>query len=370
MATPTANIGVIGSGNISGIYLKNCGTLAGLTVAAIAGRNMEAIRAKADEFGVPRALTVAELLRDPGVGIVLNLTIPAVHAEISRMALEAGKHVYTEKPLALTLADAGSVLDLAASKGLRVGSAPDTFMGAGLQTCRALIDEGAIGRPVAATAFMMSPGPESWHPSPAFLYQKGAGPMLDIGPYYLSALVNLLGPVRRVAASTSMARSKRLIGSEPLKGTFLKVETPTHLAGVLDFEGGAVATMVTSFDVWHHGHSPIEIYGTEGSLGVPDPNSFGGPVRLRRHDDGDWREVPLTRPYAVNSRGIGLADMAAAIAGKRAHRAGGDLALHVLECMLAFEESSKAGRHQELKTRCARPEAMSADMDQDFTEET
>ena len=358
MTDSVTKIGIIGCGNISGIYFTNGKKLHGIEVAACADLKPEAAQARAKEFGITRVLTPAELLKAEDIGIVLNLTIPAVHTEVDRMALEAGKSVYGEKPLALSMPDAEAVLKLAESKGLRVGSAPDTFLGAGIQTCRALIEQGVIGRPVAATAFMMCAGHESWHPAPAFYYQKGGGPMLDMGPYYLTALVSLLGPVRRVAGSTTMAKPERLITSEPLKGTRVKVETPTHLAGVLDFEGGAVATVVTSFDVQHHTHSPIEIYGTEGSLCVPDPNTFGGPVKVRRHDEKEWREVPLTRPFAENSRGLGVADMAAAIRAKRPHRASGELALHVLETMLAFEKSSTEGKHVVLKTRCARPEAL------------
>ncbi|HUS16773.1 MAG TPA: Gfo/Idh/MocA family oxidoreductase, partial [Chloroflexia bacterium] len=275
-------------------------------------------------------------------------------------ALEAGKSVYNEKPLAITRADGGRLLDVAAARGLRVGAAPDTFMGAGLQTCRKLIDDGVIGRPVAATAFMLGHGPEAWHPDPDFFYQPGAGPLFDMGPYYLTALTTILGPVRRVTSSAQISFPERVIGSREKRGQTITVRTPTHVASVLDFAAGAVGTLVTSFDVWAHEVPRIEIYGSNGTLSLPDPNTFGGPVRVRTAQDTAWREVDLAFGYAGNSRGVGLADMAAGLRTGRAHRASGALAYHVLDIMHASLEASEQGRHIELTSGVPRPDAMPA----------
>ena len=357
MASET-RVGIIGCGNISGIYLTNCRKLPGLELVACADLDMRRAEAKAAEHGI-RAATVDELLADPAIDLVVNLTIPAAHAEVNNRALAAGKHVYTEKPLATRRADGAATLALAREEGLRVGSAPDTFLGGGLQTCRKLIDDGAIGEPVAAVAFMTGHGPEGWHPDPEFFYKPGAGPMFDMGPYYLTALVSLLGPIARVTGSTRISFPERTIGSEPKRGQKIIVETPTHIAGVLDFAGGAVATIITSFDVWAANLPRIEIYGSEGSLSVPDPNTFGGPVRIRLAGDKEWREVPLTHGYTENSRGLGVADMAAAIREGRPHRASGELAFHVLDVMSAFEEASTSGQHVAITSGVAWPAALS-----------
>lgn len=355
------NIGVVGCGNISGIYLKNLQRCSFLQVVACADLKKEKAEAKAKEFSIPHVYTVKELLSDPEIDIVLNLTIPKAHAQIALQALASGKSVYNEKPLALKLQEGKKMLALARRKKLLVGCAPDTFLGAGLQTCRKLIDEGAIGKPVAATAFMMCHGHESWHPDPEFYYDIGGGPMFDMGPYYLTALVNLIGPIKAVSGLARITFAQRTITSAPKYGKKIRVKTPTHIAGLLEFTGGAAGTIITSFDVWHHTLPPIEIYGTEGSLQVPDPNCFGGPVRLRRSQDTEWTEVPLTHPYAENSRGLGVADMARALlSGKTRHRANGTLALHVLETMHAFLSSSRTGRRQTIKTRCQKPEPMDA----------
>jgi predicted dehydrogenase len=275
---------------------------------------------------------------------------------VALQALKAGKHVHGEKPLATCLEDARKVVETARKQKLRLGSAPDTFLGAGLQTCRKLIDDGWIGRPVAATAFMMGGGPEGWHPNPEFFYQIGGGPMLDMGPYYLTALVNLLGPVKRVTGSTAISFPVRTITCPAKYGQTVKVETPTHLAGVMDFANGAVGTIITSFDVNGGPHLPcIEIYGSEGSMQVPDPNGFGGEIMVHRAGAKDWQAIPHSHSYADNSRGIGVADMAAAIAAKRPHRANGDLAYHVLDVMLALQDASESGRHVEIKSACERP---------------
>ncbi len=348
-------IGIIGCGTISSQYLETIKRLKILEARACADLYLERAQARAAEFGVPRACSVEALLADPEIELVINLTIPAAHAEVALAALEAGKHVYNEKPLAISRADARRMLDLAAERGLLVGSAPDTFLGGGLQTCRKLIDDGWIGEPVAAVAAMTSHGPEDWHPDPAFIYQRGAGPMLDMGPYYLTALVSLLGPIRRVTGSARITFPERTITSAPRYGQTITVQTPTHIAGVFDFASGVVGTIITSFDVWASTLPRIEIYGTRGSLSVPDPNTFGGPVRVRRAGAPEWSETPLTHGYSKNSRGIGAADMAYALRLGRPQRASGALAYHVLDLMLAFEESSEQGSHIEITSMCERP---------------
>ncbi len=349
-------IGIIGCGNISQIYCEAPTKFPNIEVVACADLDLERARVKAAEHGIPKALSVDEILADPEVEIVVNLTIPAVHAAVSKQILEAGKHVYSEKPLAINRADAAALLALAKEKGLRVGCAPDTFLGAGLQTCRQLIDEGAIGEPVAAIGVLQSRGPEGWHPDPEFFYQPGAGPMFDMGPYYLTALTSLLGPVRRVTGSARTSFPERTIGSKAKLGQTIKVNTPTHIAGVLDFGAGAVGTLITSFDV-HGGEPFIEIYGSEASLAVPDPNIFGGVVGLRRPGEKTFAEQPLNSPYTQNSRGIGVAEMAAALRGERPHRASGEMAFHVLDLMVAFHEASADGRHIELASTMERPAA-------------
>jgi predicted dehydrogenase len=362
MASP-AKIGVVGCGTISGIYLRNCAKFENLEVVACADRHLDRAEAKARRHGIPRFCTVEELLDDPQVEIVLNLTQPASHAQVALAALDHGKSVYNEKPLAVERDDGRRILETAERKGLLVGSAPDTFLGGGLQTCRKLIDEGAIGSAVAASAFVFHPRPESWHPSPDFFYQHGAGPLFDVGPYFLTALVALLGPVSRLVSSARITFPERLITSQPRHGETVKVETPTHVAGIMDFENGAVATLVTSFDVWAGEVPHIEIYGSEGTLSLPDPNTFDGPVRLYAAGVGaasGWTEVPLSYGYTRNSRGVGLSDMASALRTGlgTAPRASGALAYHVLDVMHAFLEASQGGRRIELTSGVPRPEPM------------
>ncbi len=355
MRARSTKVGLVGCGVISAIYFEAGKTFDVLDIVACADLFPERAQAKAAEYNVPKAYTVEELLRDPEIDAVLNLTIPKAHAEVGLAALEAGKSIYNEKPLAIEREDARRMLDLAAAKGLRVGCAPDTFLGGGLQTCRKLIDDGWIGVPIAATAFMMGHGPERWHPDPDFFYQPGAGPMFDMGPYYLTALTTLLGPVRRVTGSAHITFPERTIFSQPKYGQTIKVNTPTHVAGVMDFASGAVGTIITSFDVWASELPRIEIYGTAGSLSLPDPNTFGGPVRIRRAGAGEWSEVPLAYGYAKNSRGLGLADMVAAIESGRPHRANGEVAYHVLDLMHAFHDASREGRHVEVGSTMTRP---------------
>jgi predicted dehydrogenase len=355
MTNSRTRIGIIGCGNISPIYLQAGKRFEILEVVACADIDLERAKARAAEFDIPKACSVEELLADPDIDIVVNLTIPKAHGPVGLTVLQAGKSVYNEKPLAALREEAQPLLTTAGERGLRVGGAPDTFLGGGLQTCRKLIDDGVIGEPVAATAFMMGHGHESWHPDPEFYYQVGGGPMFDMGPYYLTALINLLGPVRRVTGSTRISFPERTITSQPKYGTKIAVKTPTHIAGVLDFASGAIGTIITSFDVWGH-HAPIiEIYGSEGTLSVPDPNTFGGVVRVRKAREQEWVEVPLTHGYTQNSRGLGVADMAYALRSGRQHRANGELAYHVLDIMHAIHDASREGRHVELTSTCERP---------------
>lgn len=348
-------IGVVGCGNISGIYLENAQRFPEIEVVAVADLEREKAEAKAERYGVSRALNPDELMVDGEVELVLNLTVPKVHYSVSRRALDAGKHVYVEKPLALVRTEGQDLVDRARAKGLRLGCAPDTFLGSGHQTCRRFIDEGGLGRVVAAEAFMLCHGHESWHPSPEFYYEAGGGPMFDMGPYYLTALVNMIGPIRRVTASAQAAFAERTITSEPKRGKVVAVETPTHLSCVMDFENGAVGTFVASFDVWAHRLPNIQVHGTEGSMIVPDPNGFGGQVWVRRMDDSDWRELPLVDGHPENARGLGVVDMARAIRFGGDHRASGDLALHILDAMSAFHEASETERHVRLGTTTTQP---------------
>ena len=346
---------MIGCGYISDRYLANARRLPAFDVVACADAIPERARERATKYRVPAVLTVDALLGDPDIEVVLNLTTPDAHAAIAQAALDAGKGVYNEKPLALSLPEGARLVETARSRGLRLGAAPDTFLGGGLQTCRALLDDGAIGVPVAATAFMLNHGHEGWHPAPDFYYQPGGGPLFDMGPYYLTALVSLLGPVRRVTGSARITFPERTIRSEPRAGERIPVAVPTHLAAVLDFASGAIGTLVTSFDVWAAKTPRLEIYGSDGSLSLPDPNTFGGPVRIAHAGEKRWHKVPINRPYTGNSRGLGLADMAAALRGNRPHRANGDLAYHVLEVMHAVETASRENRHVAITSTCERP---------------
>lgn len=354
------NVGIIGCGNIFQAYGRGCKFFNNLLdLRAVADLDIDRARATASEWGVPKALSPEELLADPEIEIVVNLTIPQAHAPVDLQIIAAGKHPYSEKPLAVTREDALQVLEAGRERGVRVGCAPDTFLGAGMQTCRKLIDEGWIGTPVAATAFMMGSGPEGWHPNPAFFYQQGGGPMFDMGPYYLTALVSLLGPVRRISGSARITREERMATGEKTYGQILKVEVPTHVAAVLDFHSGPVATLVTSFDV-HAAELPfIEIYGTEGSLSCPNPNNFGGPVKIRRAGADSWSEVPVLHQTAEPGRGIGVADLAAAIQLNRPHRVSGELAYHVLDLMHGIHDASREEKHYQVQSTCQRPAPLS-----------
>ena len=345
-------IGLVGCGMISAAYLRAAKTFGVLEFIACADLNPEAAQRTQAAFGVP-AISVEELLARDDIEAVLNLTVPAAHGEVNLAAIAAGKHVYCEKPFGLDVAEGERVLAAADAAGVRTGCAPDTFLGGGHQTVRQLIDQGAVGKPVAGTAFMMGRGHEFWHPNPAFFYQPGGGPLFDMGPYYLTALVHALGPVRRVAAITGRGRHRRVIRSQPRAGEAIDVRVDTHAAGTLEFAGGALVTVVMSFDVQLHSNRHIEIHGTEASLAVPDPNGFGGKVRVS--NGRDWEERALTHGYTENMRSIGLADMCVGIRTKRPHRCDGRLAQHVLEVMAAFGASSAERRHIDIQSSPERP---------------
>jgi len=355
MALEPVKTAVIGCGFISNIYLQNAATWDILDVVACSDIDLSRARSQAEKFNIPRAIPVADVLADPDIELIINLTIPAAHSEVGLAALRAGKSVYSEKPLAIRREDGQLLLAEARTRGLRVGCAPDTFLGGGLQTCRKLIDEGTLGKPVGAIAHMLTRGPDHWHPDPEFLFKVGAGPLFDMGPYYLTALITVFGPVRRVTGSARITYPERTIRSGPKSGAKIKVEAPTHIASVLDFVSGPIATLVTSFDVWDRMIPSVEVYGSEGTMTVPDPNTFAGPVRLRRAGDEKGSEVPLTHGHTENGRCIGAADMAYAIRTGRPHRANGDMAFHVLDVMHAVLEASNTGQHIELSSTCDVP---------------
>ena len=361
------NVGLIGCGNISTAYLTLAPTYKNIRFVAISDMNEEVALAKAKEFGL-KARTVTDLLASNDIDIIVNLTIPDAHYDVTKRILDAGKHAYTEKPLVLTLKQAKSLADLAAAKGLRIGSAPDTVLGGAHQQARQIIDDGGIGTVTSGTAHFMGPGMEMWHPNPDFFFKPGGGPVLDMGPYYITNLVQLIGPVRRVAALTSSAQTERTITSEPRAGETVPVKTPTNIHALLEFENGATITLSTSWDVKAHRHKNMELYGTEGSLYVPDPNFFGGEVFVATaedeteelaHDDHPFSTVN-DRTYA-NYRCAGLADMAEAIAEGRPHRCSFELALHVVDVMTAVLKAGEEGRFVEIGTTCERPAALPAD---------
>jgi len=349
-------IGIIGCGNISDRYLKNATSMSILDTVAVADLDAKRAEARSKEFDVP-ACAPDELLARDDIEIVVDLTPPAAHEEVNLAVLAAGKHVYTEKPLAVTREGARKTLDAAAAAGLRVACAPDTMLGGGLQTCRKLIDEGAIGRPVAALAQMLSRGPDSWHPDPEFFYQPGAGPMFDMGPYYLTALTLLIGPVKRLSGSAEVLIADRTVGSGPKEGSKIPVATPDHVTGTMDFETGAVGTIVTSFaaDV---GYVPsIRIFGDAGAMVVSDPNTFGGPVKLFDHEANGWKEAPLTHTTYTegNLRSLGVADLAYALRTGRPHRCSAEQAYHVLDLMHGFLEAAQAGEYYSVPSTFERP---------------
>jgi len=354
-------IGIIGLGNISAAYLKAAQDFPILDIRAVADLNPAAAEARAAEFGV-KAVPLDALFTDPSVEIILNLTIPKAHVEVGLRALDAGKHVYSEKPLGVVFAEGRKLVEAARAKNLRVGSAPDTFLGGAHQSARHVVDDGRLGQIVGGTAYFMCPGHERWHPNPAFYYEQGGGPMLDMGPYYITDLVNLLGPVARVSGFASTLRATRTITAKERNGEVIPVHVPTHVSGTLQFVNGALVQITTSFDVAGHKHVPLEIYGTEGTLIVPDPNRFGGQIEFIAKG-GEWTDLDTDQPYADgNYRSIGLADMAHGVAENRPHRCNGDLALHVLEVMEAFQRSAETGRAIEIATQVERPAPLSASL--------
>jgi predicted dehydrogenase len=351
-------VGLIGCGNISKAYFAGCKRYDILELVACADLDLQRAEEKAREYGV-RACTVDELLADPEIEIVVNLTIPQAHAKVNEQILNAGKHAYVEKPFGLDLKEAKRVLALAKRKNLLVGGAPDTFLGGGIQTSRQLLDDGLIGKPVAGTAYCMGRGHESWHPAPEFYYKLGGGPMFDMGPYYITALVNLLGPVKRVSGSTRASFAHRTITSQPLAGKKVKVEVPTHYAGTMEFANGAIVTIIMSFDVIPaQDRSFITLYGSEGTMLVPNPNTFEGPVSIKRAGEKDFTDHPLTHSDQ-RLRGTGVADMAySLLRRRRKYRCNGELVTHVVEVMAAFEKSSTTGRHVTIKTPAVRPKLL------------
>ena len=353
-------VGIVGLGNISGAYLSTLPELSNLRLTAVADLDAARVARVAAEHDGVAALTPDALYASDDVDVVLNLTIPAAHTSVALAAIAAGKHVYGEKPLALTTTDGRRVLDAATAAGVAVGCAPDTVLGTGTQTARAVLDAGEIGTPVAATAFMTTPGHERWHPDPEFYYRPGGGPLLDMGPYYLSSLVTLLGPVRRVVGLSSRPQASRTIGSGPRAGTTFDVEVATHVTGVLEHESGALSTLVMSFDVWAADLPRIEIYGSAGSLSVPDPNGFDGQVRLFRGREGEWTNVDAAGGFTGASRGFGLSELAAAVADGRPPRASGELGYHVLDVMEQVLRAGELGRAVDVESTCARPVAVPA----------
>ena len=355
-------VGVIGCGVISDIYLKNMtGLFPVLDVRAAADVIPEKAAARADQYKIPKHGAPEELLADDSIHLIVNLTTPPHHFSVARAALSAGKSVYSEKPLGITRGQGRELLAMAAERKLHVGGAPDTFLGAGIQACRRAMDQGVIGDAVGAAAFCTGPGHEHWHPDPAFYYQSGGGPVFDMAPYYLTALVSILGPILNVRGHARKTHSRRIISSEPLKGTEIPVEVPTHYSSSLEFASGALATAIFSFDVWGSRLPGIEIYGTEGSLSLPDPNTFDGPARYLKARESDWTDLPLGRCFRENCRGLGAADMAYAILNGRKPRADGDIAGHVLDVMEAMGDAAEAGGGYGIESRCERPAAMPED---------
>ena len=360
-------VGLVGCGNISDIYLQNARRFRDIVFTACADINAEAAKRQAERYAI-HGRSVNDLLKSDDVDIVLNLTIPEAHAQVSLQAIDAGKHVYSEKPLATAVAEGVALVAAAQARELRLGAAPDTVLGAGVQEARALIDAGSIGKPLTGLAAVMSHGMEHWHPNPGFFFRAGAGPVFDMGPYYLSALVTLLGPVASVQAMGQIGFDERIVttpGSQ-LHGQSIKVETFTNVHALLDFASGAHVTFMASWDVWKHGVPPIELHGEKASLRLPDPNWFGGDLLIAWQNE-EWRTLhtdektfgvknwPKAEPKFANDRGLGLADMARAIVDSRPHRASGAIALHVLAVMAGILEAANGGRRVAIAPACERP---------------
>lgn len=359
-------IGLVGCGNIAGTYLRNAGLFSGVEFRACADLDEATASRRADEFGL-KALPLDALLADDAVDLVLNLTVPNAHFAVSMAALAAGKHVFTEKPLAATATEGRRLVAEAERLGLAIGSAPDTFLGAAGRLARRMVEDGAIGKVVTGTAFMMTRGMEHWHPNPQFYYQPGGGPVLDMGPYYITMLVNLLGPARRIMAmNTTGEPERRITAPGPTHGARFSVGTPTTITALIEFASGATVVAGMSWDVFRHGNHPIELHGTEGSLRLPDPDTFGGTVAISRRG-ADWEEHataglrhgrlnwPYDAPDRANYRMLGVADLAAALEEDRPARASGALALHVLEVLEGMLEASISGAPVHLPERSVRP---------------
>ncbi|MGP4015879.1 Gfo/Idh/MocA family protein [Saccharopolyspora sp. 5N708] len=351
------NVGMIGCGTISGQYLATFERLPDVQLTAVADADPERAGATARATGAA-ALSTEALLASDDVDLVVNLTIPAAHLAVSSASLDAGKHVYSEKPLGSTLSEATQLLQLATDNDVRLGCAPDTVLGSGIQTARRVVDDGLIGRPSSATAFMLGSGPERWHPSPEFYYQPGGGPLLDMGPYYLSALVHLLGPVRRVAGMAGRHLDERVVGSGPRAGNRFAVEVDTHVTALLEHDGGALTTMVMSFDVAGSEAPRIEVHGTAGSVSVPDPNRFDGAVRLRRGAATEWQEIEHSAGFLDGGRGCGISDLAQSLREGRPHRASAELAVHFLAVVDALERATRDRTVVDVETSCTRPEPL------------
>ena len=349
------NVALLGCGMISGAYAPTIAEFDHLDLVACADVDPARATEVAERHGIPEVCTIDELLAHPEVEVIVNLTPASAHEAVTRAILEAGKAAYSEKPLGVDLTGAQALVDLAAQQGLRLGCAPDTFLGAGLQTAAAAIEAGAIGTPLAATAFVMGAGPQIWHPNPGIFYERGAGPLFDMGPYYVTAIVQLLGPAVRVAAMTRDDGAKRMIHAGPRQGEQFDVDVPTHVAATIELTSGVIATLVASFDVAATRHRNIEVYGTEGTLSVPDPNSFGGPVTVRRLGDAEWVPIELRPATITQQRGIGVAEMAWAAGVGRPHRASGDLALHAVDVMASAVTAAQERRTIDLTTTCAKP---------------
>ncbi|OEC97659.1 MULTISPECIES: Gfo/Idh/MocA family oxidoreductase [unclassified Rhizobium] len=361
-------VGIIGCGNISTTYFSLAPLFKGLKVLACADINMEAARARAEEYKV-KAQTIDELLANDELDVIVNLTIPDAHFPVSKRILEAGKHVYSEKPLVLTLEQGEELRRIAKEKGLAVGCAPDTFLGGAHQLARKFIDDGGIGRVTSGACYVMSPGMEMWHPNPDFFFLPGGGPILDLGPYYIANLINLIGPVKRVGAMTSMASPTRTITSQPRNGEIIPVKTPTTIQALLEFVSGARITLTASWDVWSHRHANMELYGTEGSLYVPDPNFFGGTVEASGRDKDIKPLENWAHPFGIvnqespsgaraNYRTAGLADMAASLIDGRDARCSLDRTLHGVDVMTSILKSGEEGRFIDLTTTCTQPAAL------------
>ena len=365
--TKEYGVGIIGCGNISDAYFKLIPLYNNLKVLACTDINMDAAKAKAETYGV-EAQTMDAMLSNPSIDVVVNLTIPDAHFPVSKQALEAGKHVYSEKPFVLSIEQGEELRRIADEKGLRVGSAPDTYLGGAHQYVRHLIDSGRIGKVMSGTAHVVGPGMEMWHPNPDFFFKPGGGPILDMGPYYVNNLVNLIGPVKRVVAMANKAKEERIISNGPRNGEKVPVIVSTNIHAILEFVSGAQVSLMASWDVWAHRHQNMELYGTEGAIFVPDPNFFGGKVEVSGTDrevkeEAVW-DHPLTQTNfktswgeASNYRGAGLADMMAGLAEGRDYRCSLDRSLHTIDVLTSILKSSEEGRAIDIVTTCSQPEA-------------